>query len=193
MLNRRLIRRELAGSPHQSIIFVLCVALSLVTLVSLSGFSESVDRSLLRDAKALHAADIVIESNYDISKSLLDSIASLKDKGAINATRVYEFHSVVRATKSEGSLLADLKVPEPGYPFYGTVELASGRPFRDQLAKGSVIVEQNLLDRLKLAVGDRLHIGNSTLTIRDVVTKEPDRPVNFFSLGPRIFISAEED
>lgn len=190
MLNRRLIRRELAGSPQQSIIFVLCVALSLVTLVSLSGFSESVDRSLLRDAKALHAADIIIESNYDISKSLLDSISSLKNKGVINAARVYEFHSVVRATESEESLLADLKVAEPGYPFYGTVELASGRPFRDQLAKGSVIVEQNLLDRLKLTVGGRLRIGNSTLTIRDVVLKEPDRPVNFFSLGPRIFISA---
>ncbi len=159
MLNRRLILRELAGSPHQSFIFALCVALSLVTLLSLSGFSESVDRSLLRDAKALHAADIIIESNYELSRPLLDSIASLKNKGVIDGARVYEFYSVVRATESEESLLADLKVPEPGYPFYGIVELASGRPFRGQLTKGSVIVEQTSLTGLNWLSGTAFASG----------------------------------
>lgn len=192
MLNRRLIQRELTGTPQQSIIFVLCVSLSIMTLVSLSGFSESVDSSLLRDAKALHAADIIVESNYDISKTVMDAISSIKNKGEIEGARVYEFYSVVRAVDTENSLLADIKVIEPGYPFYGNVELASGKAFHNQLTKGSIIVEQNILDRLKLAIGDRLHIGNTTLTIRDVVLKEPDRPVNFFSLGPRIFISAED-
>lgn len=192
MINWRFVRRELYGSPQQSIIFVLCVALSMVTLVSLSGFSESVDRSLLRDAKALHAADVIVESNYELSRPVLDSIAYLKRKGVISGARVYEFYSVVRAAEREESLLADLKVTEPGYPFYGRVELASGQAFSDQLVKGSIVVEQNLLDRLKLSVGDRLRIGNATLTIRDVVLKEPDRPVNFFSLGPRIFISDDD-
>ncbi|MCB0123873.1 MAG: FtsX-like permease family protein, partial [Caldilineaceae bacterium] len=45
------------------------------------------------------------------------------------------------------------------------------------------------LDRLQLQVGDRLQIGQAILTIGDVVTFEPDRPVNFFTLGPRIFIA----
>lgn len=192
MINWRFARRELYSSPQQSIIFVLCVALSMVTLVSLSGFSESVDRSLLGDAKALHAADVIVESNYELSIPVLDSIAYLKRKGGISGARVYEFYSVVRAAEREESLLADLKVTEPGYPFYGRVELASGQAFRDQLVKGGIVVEQNLLDRLKLSVGDRLRIGNATLTIRDVVLKEPDRPVNFFSLGPRIFISGDD-
>ena len=192
MLNSRFIRRELTSSPQQSIILVLCVALSMVTLVSLGGFSESVDSSLLRDARALHAGDIIVHSNYDLSSPLSEAISSLRRKGMIDAVRVYEFYSLVRAPDREGSILGDLKVVETGYPFYGTVELRSGRSFRDTLQKGGIIVEENLLGRLGLKVGDRVKIGSATLTILDVVTKEPDRPVNIFSLGPRIFISAED-
>ena len=192
MINLRFIRRELSSSPQQAIIFVLCVALSIVTLVSLSGFSESVDRSLLRDAKVLHAADIIIESNYELSPPLIESINLLKQKKEVEVAKIYEFYSVVRSPEKEESLLADIKVAEPEYPFYGQVELLSRKPFSDRLVKGGVIVEQGLLDRMRLSVGDRLKIGNAILTIRDVFLKEPDRPVNFFSLGPRIFISSDD-
>jgi len=49
-----------------------------------------------------------------------------------------------------------------------------------------------LLDRLNLDVGAQLHVGNAILEISDVVLTEPDQPVNFFFLGPRIFISADD-
>jgi putative ABC transport system permease protein len=41
-------------------------------------------------------------------------------------------------------------------------------------------------------VGDSLHVGSTTLTIKDVVLQEPDQPVNLFLLGPRIFIAAAD-
>jgi putative ABC transport system permease protein len=37
-------------------------------------------------------------------------------------------------------------------------------------------------------VGDRLNVGYTSLTIADVVVSEPDRPLNFFSFGPRVFV-----
>ena len=39
-------------------------------------------------------------------------------------------------------------------------------------------------------MGDRLRLGDATLTIADVLISEPDRPVNFFALGPRMLIHA---
>jgi putative ABC transport system permease protein len=90
------------------------------------------------------------------------------------------------------SLLSELKVVEPGYPYYGKVELASGRPFNEALKTGNVLVGQLLLDRLHLQIGDRLRIGNAILIIRDVVLAEPDRPANLFALGPRIFIASAD-
>jgi len=92
----------------------------------------------------------------------------------------------------EKSVLSHLKVVEKGYPFYGAVELASGRRFNDVLKPGSIIVAQPLLDRLSAGVGDRLQIGSAELTIADIVKAEPDRPVSFFSFGPRIFIGTAD-
>jgi putative ABC transport system permease protein len=192
MFNARFIRRQIFRSRHQSLVFILCVVLSMVTLVSLGSFSRSVHSSLLRDARILHAADLIIRSRAPFPTEFSGAITSLENENAIETARVYEFYSVVRKVKEDDSLLAQLKVVEQGYPFYGRVQLASGQPFRKVLTSGNIVVEQVLLDRLHLRVGDRLKVGEAVLTIRDVVVAEPDRPVNFFALGPRIFVAAAD-
>lgn len=192
MRNTRLLLRQLRGSLRQSTIFVLCVALSVVTLVSLGSFSRSVHSSLLRDARVLHAADIIITAHSPFSSALSQAVAQKVRAKEIETARVYEFYSVVRSTGNDESLLADLKIVEPGYPFYGSVQMASGKRFGEVLSAGSIIVEQLLLDRMHLRVGDRLRIGSSSLSIRDVLVTEPDQPVSFFALGPRVFIAAAD-
>ena len=192
LLHPTFIRRQVTSARKQSTVLVLCVALSMVTLVALRGFGDSVNRALLRDAQALQAADITIDSNFPLSDPLLAEVAALQEEGLVEAARTYQFLSVVRVANAEETLLANLKIVEPAYPFYGEVTLASGRPFRDLLQPSTVIVAQDLLDRLQLSVGDQLQIGQATLTIGDVVTFEPDRPVNFFTLGPRIFVASAD-
>jgi putative ABC transport system permease protein len=192
VVNLRFIGRQITGAKRQCAVFVLCVALSMITLVSLGSFSRSVQSSLLRDAQALHAADVIIHAHAPLPAALEGKLASLARQGKLESARYYGFYSVVQKVAGEGSLLCDLKVVEPGYPFYGKVVLASGRPFREVLTPGSLVVEQSLLDRLQLRVGDPLRVGNAVLSIRDVVLQEPDRPVNFFALGPRVFVPARD-
>lgn len=192
LLHPTFIRRQLTSTGKQSIVLILCVALSMVTLVALRGFGDSVNRALLRDARSLQAADIIVDSNFPLSAPLVAELQALKASGAVTQARLYEFISVVRVATGEATLLSNLKVVEPGYPFYGVVTLASGQPFHTVLQPGVVVVAQELLDRLQLQVGDALQIGQATLTIGDVVTFEPDRPINFFTLGPRIFIHSDD-
>ncbi|MCB0115340.1 MAG: hypothetical protein KDD84_14675, partial [Caldilineaceae bacterium] len=67
MLNLRFLRRQLTATKKQSAIFVLCVTLSMVSLVALRSFGDSINRSLLTDAKELQAADVIVESNFGLS------------------------------------------------------------------------------------------------------------------------------
>ena len=191
-LNTQFIIRQIVRSRRQAVVFVLCVALSIVTLISLNGFSASVNTSLLNDAKTLHAADIVIQSYQGLSLATVNTVRQLEDQNQIISNRIWEFYSVVRSQKSRDSLLAKLKIVHPGYPFYGRVVLRSGRNFDSVLTPGSIIVAPHLLDRLGLQVGDPLHVGSTSLTIKDFVLQEPDQPVNLFLLGPRIFIAAAD-
>jgi len=192
LLHPTFIRRQLTSTGKQSVVLILCVALAMVTLVALRGFGDSVNRALLRDARSLQAADIVVGSNFPLSAPLVAEIQKLVDAGAVAQARLYEFISVVRVAAGDETLLTNLKVVETGYPFYGTVTLASGRAFHAVLQPGVVVVAQELLDRLQLRVGDALQIGQATLTIGDVGTFEPDRPISFFTLGPRIFINSTD-
>ncbi len=189
LLHPTFIRRQVTSARKQSTVLVLCVALSMVTLVALRGFGDSVNRALLRDAQALQAADITVDSNFPLSEPLTAELAAISSSGLAEAARIYQFISVVRVADGEETLLSNLKIVEPGYPFYGEVTLASGRPFHEVLQAGTVVVAQELLVSLGVQVGDQLQIGQATLTIGDVVTFEPDRPVNFFTLGPRIFLA----
>ncbi len=192
MIRWRFIFRQINSSRKQALIFILCVSLSLLTLVSLGGFSNSVRQSMLKDARQLHAADIMIHTHYPASNTLLEIVNRYKSEGLAEAVLVHEFYSMARNTGREKSLLSELKVVEKGYPFYGTVVLKSGLDFSKILQAGRIIVEQNVLDRLQADIGDRLQIGSTELTIVDVVVSEPDRPVSFFSFGPRIFIAADD-
>lgn len=182
------ILRQVRRSSRQAGLFILCVALSISTLTAFSGFARSVDRSLKSDARSLHAADIIIRSYTPFSLGLSHDIDQLVDQGRIEKAAVHEFYSVVRAPADTASALARLKVVESGYPFYGRVALQSNRLFGDVLAPGVCIVEQTLLDRLGMRVGDRLTVGYTSLMVADVVVAEPDRPLELFSFGPRVFI-----
>lgn len=185
----RFLFRQLAHASRQGLVFVLCVALSLTTLTAFSGFARSVRHALLADARSLHAADIILRAGTPFSPALQNAVDREAAAGRIEATPVYNFFSVVRRMDDSASLLARLKVVEPAYPFYGRVELLSGGSLDAVLVQGAVVVEQLLLDRLGLQVGDTLQVGFTTLRVVDVVTAEPDRPVNLFAFGPRIFVS----
>ncbi len=192
MLHFRFIFRQIAGSRKQAIIFLLCVALSLLILTSLGGLSRNVRSVMLQDARSLHGADITIHSHYPFSDPVLKTVHGYEKNGQVQGALVIKFYSMARNPLTEKSILSDLKVVERGYPFYGTVEIGSGREFSHVLQEGSIIVGQTLLDRLQAKVGDRLQIGSTLLRIADVVSMEPDRPVSFFSFGPRIFIAASD-
>jgi putative ABC transport system permease protein len=163
--------------------------MSLVTLTAFTGFSKSVNVSLLNDARKLQAADIIIRSYEPISESLKLAVDQQVLAGATKLTRYNEFYSVVRTDNENSSVLSLLKVVEKGYPFYGKVQLQSGLPLQQVLTPGNAVVAQTLLDRLGLDSGDRIQVGHTTLTIQDVVLSEPDRPIQMFSFGPRVFVS----
>jgi putative ABC transport system permease protein len=193
MLHRRFLLRELWQGRKQALIFVFCVALSLATTVALNGFRRDVDRSITGDAQALHGGDIIVHSHYQLSDGLQRAMTKTgKDRRAERIVNTYEFYSLLRSTLSEDTLFANIKVVEEGYPLYGRVDLQSGRTLADVLSAGKVVVAGEVLDRLRLKIGDSIHVGSAVLRIADVVRHESARPVDLFSLGPRVFVAAAD-
>lgn len=191
-MNLRFLLREIAHSKSQSVVFVLCVALSLISIVAVNSLRRDVNSSIMSDARSLHGGDIIVHSHYEYSPGLKTEIVAVLANGTVQAVQTWEFYSVARREDGRESLLSNIKVVQDGYPFYGQVLLQSGRPFSSVLQPGKVVVAGALLKRLGLAVGDSLRLGEADLEIADVVLSESLRPVDFFNFGPRILVSAAD-
>jgi len=189
-MNVRFLIREILHSKSQAIVFVLCVALSLVSIVAINSFRRDVQQSIVSDARGLHGGDVIIHSHYEFSMALELEIEALLGEGGVQAVRTVEFYSVARRDDGKDSLFSNIKAVGKNYPLYGEVTLLSGRDISLVLQPGTVIVAQALLDRLDLAIGDRLLLGESSFEIVDVVSGESLRPVDFFYFGPRILVPA---
>ncbi len=192
MVNGKFLLRELLHSRKQAVIYILCVALSLVSLVTVNSFKRDIDRSVSGDAKALHGGDVIVHSHHELSEDMQHSIRELAEEKRVSAVRTWGFYSVARKSDESASLLCNIKGVESGYPLYGRVDLRSGRAFSQVLVEGKIVVGQGVLDRLGINVGDELLIGKGLFEIADVIVYESAKPVNFLNIGPRILVSGKD-
>lgn len=191
-MNVRFLLRDISHSKSQAVVFVLCVILSLISIVAINSFRRDVRQSIVSDARGLHGGDVIVHSHYSFSEALQHEINILSAEEGIETCRTWEFYSVARRMDGKDSLFSNILAVETGYPLYGVVELGSGREFTKLLQPGKAIVASELLERLDLRVGDSLLLGQSKVEIVDVITRESLRPVDFVNFGPRIIVSAAD-
>jgi putative ABC transport system permease protein len=169
--------------------FFACVALGVAALTSVGTLAANVDRALTREARALMGGDLELRAMRPLDEAAAASLARLTREGA-EVTRVRELVGMVRDPAREASLLVEVKAVEPGYPLFGRVDTEPERPLPELLAGRGALVQEALLTRLGVKVGDRILVGSAPVTIRGVVRKEPDSPVGF-GLGPRVLIGGD--
>lgn len=189
IIHYRFLVEELRYGGKQVITFIICVALSIATLTALNSFRRDVHSSLIDEARALHGGDLIVHAHQPVSEELRGTIEVLARDGRLLHHHTLEFYTVALPETKDRSLLSGIKAVAPSYPFYGSIRLASGQTLEEALKPGNAVVAQEVLDRLDLAVGDHLRIGDIPLVVSDVVIFESMRPVSFLSFGPRIFVS----
>jgi putative ABC transport system permease protein len=187
----RMAWRETRGAWRHFGVFFGCVALGVAALVSVGTFAANLDRTLAREARTLTGGDLELRSARPLDPAERTAVAELEATGA-TTTSVREVVGMARDPARGSTLLAELKAVEREYPLYGRVETAPAAPLDALLADrngvGGAVVEARLLERLGLAVGDPLIVGGARFTVAAVLVREPDRPTNLVSLGPRVLV-----
>jgi putative ABC transport system permease protein len=57
---------------------------------------------------------------------------------------------------------------------------------------GTTWIDERLATALGAQVGDRIAVGQSSLRVEAVLTVEPDRGINFFSVAPRLLMNLDD-
>jgi putative ABC transport system permease protein len=110
----------------------------------------------------------------------------------------------IQQAPQQATQIVELKAVEEGYPFYGTLKIEPAQSLMSLLArieeacpsppcpgKHGAVVQESLLIRMGLMVGDHIRVGEADFVITGILRKESDRVAGAFSLGPRVMISRE--
>lgn len=195
----RMALRESRRSRGRIGLFMACIAVGVAAVVLIAGLSNSVTEGIRAQGRRLLAADVVVEGRRALPvelDDLLTRFGSAQSDPAWQAHRVQranvqEFVSVVLAAGSDASQLAELKVVQGEYPFYGGLVLEPPRGLPELLTPETVVVAPELLERLGVKRGDALRIGGADFRVAGMVVEEPDKLSITFTLGPRVFMSPE--
>ncbi|HIB55120.1 MAG TPA: hypothetical protein EYO39_10075 [Nitrospirales bacterium] len=191
----RMALRELrAGWNHVSY-FIICIALGVGSIVGVASLSENLGDAVQHDARSLMAADVEISTRRALSQQNIVFLNTFHDQN-IHWIHIYEMLAMASDSDARDTQLVELKAIQDGYPFYGALKTIPARPLTTLLGSQpndddqfGVLVQEALLLKLDLAVGDDLLVGHAHFVITGTIQREPDRIAGAFSLGPRVMIS----
>lgn len=170
----------------------LVIAVAAVTSVGF--FVDRLRLGLERDASQLLGADVVFVSDKPIEAALFERA---HDAGLQTAQTVLFPSMAISERDRDVNTLAAVKAVSAGYPLRGRMRVrdkidAPDVPIEQIPARGTVWIDGQALDALRLGVGDALRLGEASLRIAKVIAVEPDRGGQFINFAPRVMLNLED-
>jgi putative ABC transport system permease protein len=186
----RMVLRELRASWRRLLFFFVCVAIGVGAIVALRSVIQSVRTGLMREARAIVSADVLISTNRPWVPAVRSRIDNQLAASAVTERlESVETATMVRPESGAVAKMVELKGVQPGFPMYGRIVLADGLTYsHDLLRDRGALVRPDLLVQLGIQRGDRIIVGGQPFTVRGVIVQEPGRRVGAFSFGSRVLI-----
>ncbi len=170
-------------------IFLTCLTLGVAAIAIIGSLTAAVDRGLAEQGQPLMGGDLEFSLiQRDVSEAEKQHIETFGQVSRVVTMRAM-------ATANERSTLIEVKAVDSAYPLYGVLKFSGDQSQADAYALRDgvhgVAVDDLLLGRLGLKVGDALKIGQEVMQVRATVAAEPDRISDGIVLGPRILMSHE--
>ena len=183
----RIARRDLLGRFRGLRLLFLCLFLGVATLAAIGSLTSAITQELSQRGQGLLGGDVEI--------AMTQREAGEGDKAAFRRlgrlSETIRLRAMARGERPDSAaVLTELKGVDSAYPLYGTLALQGGT-YRAPLAPGRILIGPALADRLDVKPGDRLVYGTATFTIADIITDEPDRLGEGFTLGPVAIVSLD--
>ncbi len=186
----RMLRRDARAGELHLLVAALIVAVAALTAVGF--FTDRVRQALDREANQLLGADMLLTADHPWKPTLADNAKA----SGLRVVETQTFPSMVSVGEGDDirAQLADVKAVETGYPLRGALRIADETATSDRHADGvpapgMVWIDERLATALGAKVGERIVVGQRDLDIAAILTFEPDRGLNFFSVAPRLLMN----
>lgn len=187
-LATRQLRRDARAGELRVLVFALVIAVAASTAIGY--FSARLNGAMLLRATEFLGADLLLSGSAPAAPEQVESGQKL----GLEHAQVVEFSSVIAT--DQGIQLASVKAASDGYPLRGELKSAAAPYEQEQLSAGprpgEAWAESRLFAALDLKVGQQIEVGNLSLRLTRVLTYEPDRAGDFYSLTPRVLMHLDD-
>jgi putative ABC transport system permease protein len=185
----KLVIRDGRSGELTILLSALFIAVAASTAVSLLG--DRLTRTMALQAAEFLGADLSVSGHHPPPPEW----NAEAEKLGLKTSATSEFSSVL--IEGEELLLVGVKAVAEGYPLHGavrttTADLAAAAETFGIPAPGEAWVEPRVLSTLGVALGGEITVGEQPLRVARLVTYEPDRRGDLYSLSPRVIINAAD-
>lgn len=192
----RLALREMRGGLKGFRVFLACLALGVAAVAAVGSVRAAIEQGLSDQGRVILGGDA--ELRFTARRVAEDERRWIEDR-SLATSEIVDFRSMAvgssRITGQDERGLTQVKGVDANYPLYGAVELEPAMPLADALApvdgRYGLVMEQLLIDKMGLEIGDEVRLGVGKYDLRAVLTAEPDGVSAGFGLGPRIIVLSE--
>ena len=189
ILGWRFLGREIRSGELRLLFAALAIAVAAVTSVGF--FADRVHLALERQAQQLIGGDLVLIGD----QAWPEAFTVEAERRGLQSAKTLSFPSMVMA--GGRVQLAEIKAVSAAYPLRGQLSIAQragepGVPIRNGPQAGEVWLDERLAGGLQQSPGASVAVGRLQQRIAAILTMEPDRGINFFSLAPRLMMHLDD-
>src|SRR6187401_138656 len=154
----RMAFRETRASWLRLVFFFICVAIGVAAIVVLRSVVQNVRETLVREAREIVGADLVVQSTRPWTTENLETLTrELAGASVLSRVDVIETRTMASTRGGEAGAgrirLVELRGISEGFPLYGRIDLQSGGALAPStLANAGVAVPPEFLVEMGLAV-----------------------------------------
>jgi putative ABC transport system permease protein len=183
----QLLRDARAGELR---VLFLALLIAVTASTSIGYFSARLSAAMQMRASEFLGADLLLNGSTPATPSQIAQGLAQQLKHA----QLVEFASVIAT--DQGIQLASVKAADSAYPLRGQLKSTPTLDSADSVGggpkPGEAWAEARLLLALNLKIGDQVEVGNKSLRLTRVLTYEPDRAGDFYSLSPRLLMHLDD-
>ena len=184
-LSFRFAARELRSGVRGFRIFLACLALGVAAIAAAGSTAEAFRQGLASKAREILGGDVAV--SVQLRRFSPQERAVFDKLGRVSVA--VGSRAMAQAPNGERRLV-ELRGVAGDYPLAGVVTVRGAASLQAAITPVDGVwgaaVEQSLLDRLHLKLGDQFLAGNVPMVARAVLLDEPDRLSRGFALGPRV-------
>lgn len=186
----RLAARDLRGGFQGLRIFLACIAVGVAAIVAVHSLARALEDGLARDGRVILGGDAAFSL---IHRELAPEERAFLARGG-TLSDVATSRAMARSASGDATLV-DLKAVDGSWPALGAATFDPPLSPREVFAGSGdsygAAVEDALLDRLGMRLGDAFDLGALHLIARARIVSEPDRLGTGIGFGARVLISLE--